>query len=364
MTMISEQHVTAFVGLGIVEGYFGPAWSWSERAETMRALAAHGYRRFIYAPKADPFLRRRWREHHPQEELQCIADFAVACHAAGVRFGIGLTPFEAHLGDEADAFASLSAKLAELTAVGIDDLALLFDDMKGDLPDLAARQIRMTEFCAGRLADKGLIMCPSYYSDDPILDRVFGTRPANYLADLGQGLDPSIGIFWTGAKVCSTEFEMADIERVAGEMRRKPFLWDNYPVNDGPRMSKHLHLRGFTGRPATLANVCAGHAINPALQPVLSRIPALTLATSYRQGVTYNAEAAFATAATEVLGDEFASMLAADLAALQDVGLDASAAQKDAWRARYGAVDHAGAREILGWLDDLYSVSAEQVQTQ
>ena len=350
--------------LGIVEGYFGPAWSWPARAETMRFLAGHGYRRFIYAPKADPFLRRRWRERHPDTELGEMAAFAAACRDNGVRFGIGLTPFEAHLRDEAEALAALAEKLAQFNAVGINDLALLFDDMKGDLPDLAARQIRMTEFCAGRMRDKGLIMCPSYYSDDPILDRVFGARPPNYLTDLGRGLDPAIGIFWTGTKVCSTEFALADLERVAGEMRRKPFLWDNYPVNDGPRMSRHLHLRGFTGRPAELANVCAGHAINPALQPLLSRIPALSLAASYRLGAAYNADVAFMAAATDILGAEFAGLLAADRATMQDVGLDAPAAQQAAWRTRYSAIDHAAAREIVDWLDGLYGVSAELVQTQ
>ncbi|MEZ5741799.1 MAG: hypothetical protein R3E68_21770 [Burkholderiaceae bacterium] len=41
-------------------------------------------------------------------------------------------------------------------------------------------------------------------------------------------------------------------------------LWDNYPVNDGQRMSQYLHLRAFTpDAPATLAPLLRGHAINP-----------------------------------------------------------------------------------------------------
>lgn len=350
--------------LGIVEGYFGPAWSWAARTETMQFLAGHGFRRFIYAPKADPYLRRRWRERYPEAELAHIAAFADTCRAAGVRFGIGLTPFEAHLGDEADAFAALAVKLDELGAVGIDDFALLFDDMKGDLPDLAARQLRMTAFCAESMRAGRLIMCPSYYSDDPILDRVFGQRPANYLSDLGRGLDPAIDVFWTGTKVCSTSYDIADMERIAEEMRRKPFLWDNYPVNDGPRMSKHLHLRAFTGRPASLADVCAGHAINPALQPQLTRIPAATLAASYRLGSRYDAEAAFAATAETVLGTELATLMIADAPALQDLGLDAPEVQRHSWQARYGAIAHPAAQEIVCWLDGAYGVSAELVQTQ
>ena len=51
-----------------------------------------------------------------------------------------------------------------------------------------------------------------------------------------------------------------------------------------PRMSQHLHLRAFTGRPAAIGQHLAAHGINPASQPVLSRIPALTLAESYAHG--------------------------------------------------------------------------------
>ena len=92
---------------------------------------------------------------------------------------------------------------------------------------------------------------------------------------------------WTGEEVCAREFSPGHLARVAGQLRRKPFLWDNYPVNDGARMSQHLHLRAFTGRPASIAPHIAGHGINPASQPVLSRIPALTLAESYRAGDFY-----------------------------------------------------------------------------
>jgi hypothetical protein len=44
---------------------------------------------------------------------------------------------------------------------------------------------------------------------------------------------------------------------------RHPFLWDNYPVNDGQRMSRHLHIRGFTGRSPEIWRHIAAHGINP-----------------------------------------------------------------------------------------------------
>ena len=50
--------------LGLIEGYYGQPWTWEARAEQASFLKAHGYGFFMYAPKADAFLRRRWRELH------------------------------------------------------------------------------------------------------------------------------------------------------------------------------------------------------------------------------------------------------------------------------------------------------------
>ena len=80
--------------------------------------------------------------------------------------------------------------------------------------------------------------------------RVFGRRPDHYLEELGTRLDPSIDVFWTGEEVCARALGVGHLARVAGQLGRKPVLWDNYPVNDGKRMSQFLHLRAFTGRPA------------------------------------------------------------------------------------------------------------------
>ena len=245
-----------------------------------------------------------------------------------------------------------------------DDLAILFDDMRGDVPDLAERQAAIVHFAAERgIADR-IFCCPSYYSDDPILDAAFGARPAFYLEQMGRLLDPAIRIFWTGEEVCSREYTPGHLARVAEQMRRKPFLWDNYPVNDGARMSQHLHLRAFTGRPAAIAGQIAGHGINPASQPLLSRIPALTLAESYAKGEGYDYGAAFGRAARFVLGDALAEQVVRDLPMLHDRGLDRLGERRDGLRARYAAFDHPAAREILAWLDGYWAVADEIVQTQ
>src|SRR5258708_33952321 len=82
------------VDLGLIEGFYGRPWSWRERSDTVASLAPHGYGFYLYAAKADPFLRRRWRESHPDETLQALGGLAAECAERGVRFGLGLSPFE------------------------------------------------------------------------------------------------------------------------------------------------------------------------------------------------------------------------------------------------------------------------------
>ena len=349
--------------LGIIEGYYGVPWSWEDRARHVDVLGPAGYRFFLHAPKADGFLRRRWREDHPAEQRDALTRFSDHCRQRGVRFGLGLSPFELYRNFDAEARATLAAKLAWLDAIGIDDLGILFDDMRGDLPSLAATQADILHFVADHSRASRIIVCPTYYTDDPVLDRFFGPRPENYLEDLGRALDPAIAVFWTGEEVCSAEYRPGHLARVTQQLGRKPFLWDNYPVNDGPRMSRRLHLRAMTGRPASLGAHLTAHAVNPALQPTLSLIPALTLADSYRQGDDYSYGQAFQAAAAAVLGPDLAHRVRGHLGLLQDRGLDQlDPAAIQRLKARYSELDHPAAREIIGFLEGRYAITPEMMQ--
>ena len=349
--------------LGVIEGYYGKPWTWQERVDTMQYLSGFGFQFYMYAPKADVHLRRLWRELHPDDVAQEITNLARASRAAGVRFGVGLSPTKLHVDFGAEARAALERKLQSLHAMEIDFLALLFDDMRGDFPDLAKHQIEIVHWVAERTQQE-LIMCPSYYTDDPILDRIFGQRPDGYLEELGRGLDPAVQIFWTGEEVCSREISVPHIERVSEQLRRKPFLWDNYPVNDGQRMSQFLHVRAFTGRRSGLREHLAAHGMNPALQPHLTRVPAVTLSRVYELGEKYQYGAALREAARTVLGAELGSKVYEDALFLQDFGVDRLGERANQLRARYENVDHPAAREIISWLDGGYRITDEIVRAQ
>lgn len=356
----------AKVELGIIEGYYGKPWSWSARREQVSALAPHGYGFYIYAPKADAYLRKRWQEPHPTEFKSELKALAAHCRDLGVRFGVGLSPFEIYrdFGDEAR--AALGRKLDELDELGVQDLGVLFDDMRGDLPGLAATQVEILHWIAGRTKADRIIACPTYYSDDVGLEVAFGRKPDGYLEEFGAALDSSIQVFWTGEEVCSREYSPGHLARVTGQLKRKPFLWDNYPVNDGPRMSPYLYIRAFTGRPASMAQHLSAHAVNPALQPVLTRIPAISLAESYRLGEAYEYGAAFRRAAAEVLGPDMGRMIERHIGLMNDTGLDRIAPDvAGRLRDRYAPfADHLGGREVLDWLDGTWRMTREMMEAE
>ncbi len=53
-------------------------------------LSAHDGHFYIYAPKRDPYLRKRWQESHPAENWNELRGLATYSRAKGIRFGVGL----------------------------------------------------------------------------------------------------------------------------------------------------------------------------------------------------------------------------------------------------------------------------------
>lgn len=349
--------------LGVVEGFYGEPWSWEAREASLPFLAAEGYSQYYYAPKGDAWLRKRWREPLPLAHRERLARLSAQCFSLGIDFGVGLTPVGLTEDGWNDvARAALGRRLAELAEMQIDRLALLFDDMSGS-PDLARRQIEIAHWVQERSGAQGLALCPTYYSDDPVLDRLFGPRPTGYLEELGRDLDPSFEIFWTGEQICSKSYSEPHLQRVAEQLRRKPLLWDNYPVNDTPKLCLKLNLRPFSGRPPVAREWLTGHLVNPMNQPLLSRVPLATL----RDDDSASDRDRFLRAAARVTGPALAERLWQDLELLADRGLDdLSNLERETLIHDYQrlAPEAPAAREVIEFLTGHSRISAEQVRAQ
>ena len=335
---------------GLIEGFFGREWSWEDRQLYARFLSEQNFDFYIYAPKGDRYLRQAWNQDWPAETWSKLSELRQVYREQGVRFGLGLSPFDVQQNYDETARSALTKKAQRLNELEPDILCVLFDDMKGDVADLAEIQTDMAHLIAGVSTAPQTIVCPSYYSDDPVLEKVFGKAPDRYLEDLGAKLDPSLEIFWTGPLVCSVDYPREHLENVAERLGRKPFLWDNYPVNDGAKKCNHLHLKAF--RPHDGSDLVSGHAINPMNQAWLSKLSLLTFAQSYQAG--YSPEEALAQALRqEGCPLDLSSRLSGDVENFHDRGLlELSGAELAQEYAQLSA--HPYRTEIVEWLTGQY----------
>lgn len=270
--------------VGVIEGFFGTPWPFRARLKMQKWLANNGYNFFIYAPKNDSALRRNWQQPYTKKWLDAVNCLNKQCHGVGMKFGIGFSP----LGATAELFTNLpiiKERINDLlNNISLDYLAILFDDLKIDNIDEGKKQneiLQFVHFLAHSYTQKTkkslkIITCPSYYSTDLILEKVFGTRPFTYYQDFLQNLPQTTDIFWTGEKVLSTSYSAEHLQEVTELLGRKPFIWDNYPVNDGKKASDFLYFKEFSGREHIISH-SSGIAVNPLKQCMLNKIPLATL---------------------------------------------------------------------------------------
>lgn len=348
------------LGRGVIEGFFGRQWTWERRRDYASFLRENGYRYYIYAPKGDRFIRTDWTEPWPSKMFEEMQNLGETYRQAGLAWGIGLNLYELHFHYDDKAIRLLEEKIRYLNQLQPDILAILFDDMKGNIDRIAEIQVAVTHRALELTTARSVIMCPTYYSDDPMLDQIFGERPRNYLEDLGDRLAPSVHVSWTGPEVCSTSYPVEHLESVGERLGRKPFIWDNYPVNDSEKMSQFLHLRAFENRPYQMGELTSGHAINPMNQACLSQFPLMTLNLSFREREAYDPEKALKLALQSLCGDSMAQSLWEDLALFQDRGLDHLAPDRRAELIRkYSQFENRFSDEIVGWLKGEYPWSPE-----
>jgi hypothetical protein len=305
---------TSNADLGVIEGFYGRTWSWQARYDMARFLVSAGYRFYCYAPKADAYLRKRWREQWPQQDFHQLLQFREQCRAQGLEWGAGLSPFELWQDWGSSARQQLTSKLDEILALQPDRLCLLFDDMRGDWPDIASIQAEIANEVQSYCGIP-LLMCPTYYSFDPILEQLFGDRPAQYWQQLGADLHNDIAVLWTGDLVISPQLPAEGLQDISARLGRKPVLWDNVIANDGRRSSPFLPLQSIRQRVVSALDNVEGHLINPMNQPYLAQLVLRT--------ATCDSESnALATALSESCSAELAARILSDLPIFREVGLE------------------------------------------
>ena len=335
---------------GVIEGFYGRPWSFETRKAYADFLPLLGLDTYLYCPKADPFLRKRWQDHWPLEQWQQLLQLSAIYRERGIYWGVGLSPFELYRHYGAEERENLKRKVAMLAQLEAPLLAILFDDMPGDLDALASRQAEIVADVHHWAPDVRLLVCPTYYSFDPVLEKFFGQMPRDYWPQLGSELPSAADIFWTGNSVCSTAISTADIQAITGQLGRQVVLWDNYPVNDGAARSNFVYSSKLSQREPALVDLLSGHLCNPMNQGVLS-LPALSgLAELYGNGAFDDQWLA------QVLGSRTWALLQQHGTEFEQAGLSGMGARRCAELATcYARLPGAAADELAGWLRGEYT---------
>jgi hypothetical protein len=333
---------------GVVEGFYGRTWSSETRLAYADYLARAGLNACLYCPKADPYLRKQWQHDWPEAQWQALLQLSVTYRRRGLYWGVGLSPFALYL-DYGDAQREqLRRKIGRLAELEAPLLAVLFDDMPGDLDALAPRQAEIVADIASWLPGTRLLVCPTYYSFDPVLEKFFGRMPADYWSRLGTDLPAGVDIFWTGNRVCSDAITRSDVERIHERLGRPVLLWDNYPVNDGAVRSNFLYLDKLANRDLLPPRLLSGHLCNPMNQGVLSLPALIGLAELYHTAEDDGW-------VRQVIGESTWRQLQSDRCAFKELGLSGMGGdRRRELTGRYRALPGPAACEVAGWLQGEY----------
>ncbi len=283
--------------LGIVEGFYGPPWDWVERLSIMEFLGRVGLNAYVYAPKWDPLHRERWRLPYDPGFADRLGMLLDSASRYGVRIVFALSPgLDVDYSSEHDA-ALLLRKLGWVMEMGVEDLALLLDDVPPVLrgrgfKTLAEAQAHLVNRLFRELRPRSLVFCPTHY---------YGLRE-DYMGELGALVDPEVHVVWTGMWVASHRIGVEELESVSRLLGRKPFLWDNYPVNDYFRVYgiTRLHLGPLRNRPAELARYVSGYVSNPMNECEASKVSLYTVAEALLSG-SYDPERSLSDAVDSVV---------------------------------------------------------------
>lgn len=104
-------------------------------------------------------------------------------------------------------------------------------------PSFVAAQITITNQVYVFMNADMFLFCPTEYCSTRAIPDV---KSSSYLNTLGRDLAEGIEIMWTGPQVVSPELTPIHAEEIAGVLRRKPLIWDNYHANDYDPKSKSI----------------------------------------------------------------------------------------------------------------------------
>lgn len=260
---------------GTVEGFYGQPWSHEARKRQFEFYGKYKLNTYIYGPKDDPFhgFSNRWREPYPADKAIQIRELALKAHEHKVNFVWAVHPGRDIRWTQAD-LDSCIEKFQMMYDLGVRSFGVFFDDIGGE----GARGDKQVEFLNALNSQfiqkkpdvTPLIMCPTEYN------RSWAKKePGTYLDILGDRLDTSIQIMWTGNSVVH-DITLEGLEWVNKRIKRPAYIWWNFPVSDYVR--NRLLIGRVYGLDQTAVKEMSGFVSNPMDKPEASKITLFSIA--------------------------------------------------------------------------------------
>lgn len=211
---------------GVIEGFYGNPWSTADRKSQFDFYGANKMNVYVYGPKDDPYHRSQWRTAYPTAEGKVIQQLAEYAAAHKVEFVWAVHPGGDIKWNATDS-ANIVKKFETVYKLGVRSFSVFFDDIGGE-GSRAEKQAGLMNYIWDNFVKKhddilGLSICPTQYNR--------GWSSGDYLSILGTQMYPQIDIMWTGNSVVDMINE-SDVTWITNQIRRKPYIWLNYPVND------------------------------------------------------------------------------------------------------------------------------------
>ena len=284
-------------GRGVVEGFYGNAWSYDDRVSQFEFYGRNKLDTYIYGPKDDPYHRGKWRELYPAEEAARMKALNDEAKRNKVKFVWGIHPAGDHSWQDDDNIATVR-KFEQMYDLGFRNFAIFFDDVFGTHADgkkhAEYMDYIMKNFVKKHFDVETLLMCPSLYNKkwEPRFQ-------PTYLEDISV-MDPFIQVMWTGNSVVDM-INVEDMDWVNPRIGRKAFIWLNYPVTD--YCIDHMLLGPFTGNDKEVAGMVSGFTANPMEYAEASKISLAGTADFLWNPIDYNAAEAWDKAIVDLVPD-------------------------------------------------------------
>lgn len=243
---------------GVFEGGYG-AWDVEGRLKIIDWMGKSKLNSYLYGPKSDPKIRRRWRELYDDIEMFSFKRLAQRAKENHVQIGYVISPTQGiEYGGDED-FRVLMRKIKQMLSVGMKSIVVAFDDTLGmmynesdqkkfaNLGEAEAFLVNKV-YDAVKAYDKEaiVVIVPEIYA---------GVHKMAYTETLVQKLNPDVYIGWTGLEIGTQKLDDKDVQAFIDFYKRPPGFGDNwgspYPFV-GRAANLHKHMTQFMMNPYNL----------------------------------------------------------------------------------------------------------------